>query len=66
MKANLFFLVGRVSSDPKVARPRKTNPRKVGTHKEPHARVLNKLENFKFFIIKLHIMWFNYFDASMP
>jgi hypothetical protein len=56
MKANLFFLVGRVSSDPKVARPRKTNPRKVGTHKEPHARVLNKLENFKFFIIKLHIM----------
>ncbi len=35
MKANLF-LVGGVSSDPKVARPRKTNPRKVGAHKEPH------------------------------
>jgi hypothetical protein len=43
MKANLF-LVGGVSSDPKVARPRKTNPRKVGTHKEAHTRVLNKLE----------------------
>jgi hypothetical protein len=55
MKANLF-LVGGVSSDPKVARPRKTNPRKVGTHKEANARSIEQTRNFKFFIIKLHIM----------